>query len=355
MYQKPFSLIIGIITDYHVRLAHAGSEHVLASLRQRFWIVKAKSAIRHIIHSCLTCKKKTVKPAIPVMSALPSVRLGLRSPVFTNTGVDYFGPMTVRRGRSTEKHWDCLFTFLTTRAVHLELAGSLNTDAFLLALRRFVARRGSPKCLVSDNGTNFLGAAKELQECICSWNQEHISQHLAQKEIQWKFNPPSAPHFGGVWERLIRSTKTILRTILGTQCVGSDTLNTLLTEVEAILNSRPLTPASEDSDDLEAITPNHFLLGRASPSLPPGVFFDSDLCSRKRWRQAQIMADHFWRRFVREYLPRITSRPKWNQETRPLQENDLVLVIEDNTPRGHWPLGRVVQPLPGRDQHTRAA
>ena len=237
----------------------------------------------------------------------------------------------------------------------LELAGSLDTDAFLLALRRFVARRGSPKCLVSDNGTNFLGAAKELQECICSWNQEHISQHLAQKEIQWKFNPPSAPHFGGVWERLIRSTKTILRTILGTQCVGSDTLNTLLTEVEAILNSRPLTPVSEDSDDLEAITPNHFLLGRASPSLPPGVFFDSDLCSRKRWRQAQIMADHFWRRFVREYLPRITSRPKWNQETRPLQENDLVLVIEDNTPRGHWPLGRIVQPLPGPDQRTRAA
>ena len=95
--------------------------------------------------------------------------------------------------------------------------------------------------LVSDNGTNFLGAAKELQECICSWNQEHITQHLAQKEIQWKFNTPSAPHFGGVWERLIRSTKTILRTILGTQCVGSDTLNTLLTEVEAILNSRPLS------------------------------------------------------------------------------------------------------------------
>ena len=288
------------------------------------------------------------------MSALPGFRLAVGRPVFTNTGVDYFGLMMVKRGRCLEKQWGCLFTCLTSRAVHLELAGSLSTDAFILALRRFVARRGMPKCIVSDNGTNFVGASTELKECLNSWNQEQIQDDLLQRSIEWKFNPPLAPHFGGVWERIVRSVKTVLRAILGNQCVHLDTLNTSLVEVESILNSRPLTSESDHPDDLEPITPNHFFLGRASYNYPPGTFPNSDLCSRKRWRHAQIMTNHFWQRFVKEYLPRLTSRVKWNTDVPPIKENDLVLVMDENKSRGSWPLGKIVKVFKEPDHRVRS-
>lgn len=278
------------------------------------------------------------------MSALPAFRLAVGRPVFTNTGVDYFGPMMVKRGRSLEKQWGCLFTCLTSRAVHLELAGSLSTDTFILALRRFIARRGTPKCIVSDNGTNFVGASTELKECLKSWNQEQIQDDLLQRGIEWKFNPPLAPHFGGAWERMIRSVKTILRAILGNQCVHLDTLNTLLVEIESIFNSRPLTSVSDHPDDLEPITPNHFLLGRANYNYPPGIFTNSDLCSGKRWRLAQIMANH----------PRLTRRVKWNTDVQPIKKNDLVLVMHEDKPRGSWPLGRIVKVFKGPDGRVRS-
>ena len=178
-----------------------------------------------------------------------------------------------------------------------------------------------PKCIVSDNGTNFVGASTELEERLNSWNQEQIQDDLLQRGIELKFNPPLAPHFGGVWEIVVRSVKTVLRAILGNQCVNLDTLNTLLVEVESILNCRPLTSVNDHPDDLEPITPNHFLLGRASYNYPPGIFTNFDLCSRKRWGHAQIMTNHFWQRFVKEYLPRLISRVKWNTDVPPIKEN----------------------------------
>ena len=208
---------------------------------------------------------------------------------------------------------------------------------------------------MSDKGTNFVGANSELKHCLRLWNQEQIHDDLLRKGIQWKFNPPLAPHFDGVWERMVLSTETILRQILGKQCVNSDTLNTLLAEVESILNSRPLTSVSDSPDDFEAITPNHFLIGRANPNIPSGVFFDPDICSRKRWRQAQVQANHFWRRFTKEYLPWITLRSKWNQERNSLKHNDMVLIVEENKTRGSWFLGRIIKSIPGPDDRIRTA
>ncbi|KAK3748899.1 hypothetical protein QZH41_002890 [Actinostola sp. cb2023] len=218
-----------------------------------------------------------------------------------------------------------------------------------------MARRGGPSHIWSDNGTNFVGAEKELRDGLQRLDNERIYDQLSQDGIQWHFNPPSSPHFGGVWERLVQSAKRALRVVAGKQCVTDETLLTFMAEVESLLNGRPLTHVSSDYRDEEALTPNHFLIGRASPNLPPDVVIDRDLCSRKRWKHAQVMANHFWKRWLREYLPSLTERRKWTTEARNVAKGDLVLIVDENAARGRWPLGRVVRPLPGDDGRVRAA
>ena len=234
--------------------------------------------------------------------------------------------------RSTVKRYGCLFTSLVTRAVHLQIAHSLETDSFIMALRRMMARRGKPRNIYSNNRTNFVGAELELKECLDGMDQAKISDTLSRDRIQWFFNPPSAPHFGGVWERLVKSAKKVLKITLNGQLVNDETLLTLMAEIESLLNSRPLTHVSIDPQDPEAITPNHFLIGKNSSNVPPDVFDERDLNSRKRWRQAQTL---FWRRWLREYMPTLTERRKWRTRSQTdAQIGDLVLVVEDNLPRG---------------------
>ena len=224
-----------------------------------------------------------------------------------------------------------------------------------MCLWRMIARRGQPKIIHSDNGTNMRGGERELRNSIRQWNQQQISDELSQRGIEWRFIPPASPHFGGAWERLVRSSKVALRAVVGGQVLRDETLATFMTEVEALLNSRPLTHVSSEPDDLEALTPNHLLLGRACPNLPPGVFTETDLSSRKRWRHGQQLADEFWRRWRREYLPTLTARRKWTTESANLRPGELVLIAEDNTPRGMWVMARVVTPIVGADGRVRAA
>ena len=261
----------------------------------------------------------------------------------------------MRHGRKTEKRYGVLFTCMTTRAVHLEIAHSLEADAYIMALRRMISRRGSPAHVYSDNGTNFVGAEKELREALEEWNKKNIADQLSQNGVQWHFNPPTSPHFGGAWERLVQSTKRVLKIIAGEQLVTDETLLTFFAEVESLLNSRPLTHLGGDCRDEEALTPNHFLLGRASLNLPPGIVVDRDLCGRKAWKHAQVMTEHFWRRWIREYLPSLTERQKWKREVRNIAVDDVVLVADENSPRGRWHVGRVVKTLPGTDGRVRTA
>ena len=214
---------------------------------------------------------------------------------------------------------------------------------------------GNPKALYSDCGSNFKGAKKELKECIKALNQTEIGEYAAQNSMEWHFNPPDAPHMGGAWERLIGCVKVALRTLLKERSVTDFQLMTLLTEVETIVNSRPLTAVSDDINDMEALTPNHFLLGRANKYVPMGDFTDNDLCSRKRWRQVQVLSDHFWRRFRREYLPCLTKRVKWTTEQRNAEIGDLVLLVDANVPRGQWRMARIANVIPGDDGIVRVA
>ena len=287
------------------------------------------------------------------MADLPDARFD-DARAFSSVGVDYFGPMLVKRFRKTEKRYGVLFTCLATRAIHLELAQSLDTDSFMLALRRFAARRGQPKALYSDNGSNFVGAERQLSESLAEWDQTKIVDQLSQKGIEWHFLPPGAPHMGGVWERLVGSVKRALRTVVGENCLTDEVLYTFLTEVESMLNGRPLTYVSSDTRDPEPLTPNHLLLGCANANLSPGKFSDKEVNSRRRWRQTQTLAEQFWKRWRREYLPSLLARSKWQVERRNLQVGDVVLMLEDSAPRGFWPLSRITNVFPGSDGRVRS-
>lgn len=263
-------------------------------------------------------------------------------------GVDYFGPFNVKRGRSYVKRYGVIFTCLTSRAVHLEVSASLDTDSYINALRRFIARRGQVSKIRSDNGTNFVGAERELARAISNWNVSQIHTSMLQKNVDWKFNPPAGSHHGGVWERLIRSVRRIMNSVLREQTLDDEGINTLMCEIESTMNERPITKNSDRPNDLEALTPNHLLLLKGNPSLPPGVFNKADNYCRRRWRQVQYMANLFWQRWVREYLPLLQERQKWYSKKRNLNVGDVVLIVDSNAPRNSWPMGVVLETIPDK-------
>ena len=331
-----------LLRDIHEKVGHSGRNHMLSRLRQRFWIPSANSAVRKLISRCVTCRKIQAKAHGQKMADLPADRLLPDKPPFTGVGVDYFGPIEVKRGRSIVKRYGVLFTCLTTRAVHLEVSHTLDTDSCINALRRFMCRRGQVSVIRSDNGTNLVSAEKELRAAMQQWDVVKIQDTLAQKGVQSIFNPPAGPHFSGVWERQVKSVKKVLKSVLHEQRIDDECLQTLLCEVENILNDRPLTTSSEDPNDLEPLTPNHLLLQRKQPLLPPGLFNKDDCYTRRRWKQTQYLADLFWKRWVREYLPNLQERQKWNRVKQNLKPGDIVMILDDNAPRSSWLLGRVM-------------
>ena len=289
------------------------------------------------------------------MAALPPQRLQAFTPPFTNTGIDYFGHYHVSMYRRTQKRWVCLYTCLVTRAVHLELCESLDVDSFLNSFRRFVARRGTPAHCFSDNGTNLTAGQGCLKQGIENWNEQKIIGFAAQRHIEWTFSPPSAPHFGGVWERLVQSAKRALQVVLGSRVVNEEVLRTLICEVEFLLNGRPLTHVSIDPGELNPLTTNHFIIGRNNPNLPPDVFDANEIISRRRWRSVQALVDSFWKRWLREYAPTLVERKKWLLERKNLQVGDVVLVVDDQSPRGHWPMGLVIEVRKDKSGTVRSA
>ena len=250
---------------------HDGPEYVRSILQQESWVLGSRNALRSIKHNCVKFRKVAAQPIQRKTAHLPKERVdGCWFP-FQITGMDYFGPLEVKILRKATKYCCCLLTCLTIRAVHIEVFEGLDTDACMMAVTRFMARRGKPHKSVSDNGTNFVGAAREFREIANQWNQTLIHQSLAQQSIVWKFNSLGAPHFGGVWERRVRNCKKALYSILGTRSLTLQMLTTTMCLVEQALNARPVTSVSDDPYNLEGLTPNHFLIGPrfiAQPLLP---------------------------------------------------------------------------------------
>ncbi|PIK33170.1 hypothetical protein BSL78_30017 [Apostichopus japonicus] len=245
-------------------------------LREKYWIVRGGAVVRKVIGNCFRCKRRNSARGQQFMADLPKERVTPDLPPFTYTGVDYFGPFMVKVGRSMLKRYGCIFTCLASRAVHLEVSHSLDTDSFIHTLRRFINRRGHPQKILSDNGSNFKCAQKELKKNLDALKGDKVGRFLAQRGVDWEFNPPGASHMGGIWERMIRSVRRILVNLLSQQTVTDEALLTLMTEVEAILNGRPLTPLSMDPKDEEPLTPNHLLLLRSNPNTSPGLFVKED-------------------------------------------------------------------------------
>ena len=274
-----------LVRYVHERTAHSGREYVLAELRQRYWVIGGSSLVKRVLAGCVRCRRRDARPCTQQEADLPLDGVTPGGPVFSSVGVDYFGPIPVKRGRGREKKCGCLFTCLVTRAVHIEVADTMGSDSFINCLQRFVARRGEPKLIRSDNGTNFVGAARELRRETAEWNQERVQDELNEKGIRWIFNPPAASHMGGVWERQIRSVRRILAGLTQEQVLSYEMLTTLLVVAEGIINNRPITPVSSDPADLEPLTPNHLLIHRPA-TVPPGLFNAGDSrLSRKctRW------------------------------------------------------------------------
>ncbi len=234
----------------------------------------------------MDCQRIKARVGEQFMAGHMDSRVTPHQPPFTNVGVDFFGPLQVKRGRSIVKRYGCLFTCFMTRAVHIEIDHYLDTDSMINALRRFSSIRGCPKEIRRDRGTNFVSANKELNKGMEEWDQSKIHNFCVQRRIKWYFNPPSASHMEGMWECMIRSVRQILKAILKEQVVSDEVLQTVMVEVMQILNSRPLTGKSDSPMDDNPLTPNHLLHLRPSLGLPPGVFNKNDLCCKKSWRQA---------------------------------------------------------------------
>jgi len=291
------------------------------------------------------------------MGTLPQSRVEPSRP-FIHCGVDYAGPLllrnTVRRGRQQPtKAYIALFVCYSTKAVHLELASDLSSECFIAAFKRFISRRGRPAKMYSDCGTNFKGAQAELQVVHSEPYRTALQTWTTQEGIEWHFNPPSAPHFGGLWEAGVKSTKHHLNRVVGETSLTYEEMSTVLTQVEAILNSRPLCPISQDLDNYDPLTPAHFLIGESLTTVHCPDLTTTPVNRVSRWKMLTKLTQHFWRRWTREYLSRLQQRPKWTGTNPNLKVGDMVLLKEETLPVLQWNLARVIQVHPGPDHLVR--
>ncbi|XP_053686216.1 uncharacterized protein LOC128735749 [Sabethes cyaneus] len=344
-----------IISHYHNKYHHQNHETVINELRQKYQISRIRACFKQVRKDCQRCKIKNAVPNPPFMADLPPGRLAAYQRPFTHTGIDYFGPIEVVVGRRAEKRWGMLATCLTVRAIHIEVVHSLTTSSCIMAIRNFVARRGQPRKFYSDRGTNFIGADRVLKKLAEVIDQDKIMEEFVSSDTEWVFNPPLAPHMGGSWERLIRTVKSNLMAICIPRKSSDEVFRNTLTEIENVVNSRPLTHVPIDPDSAPALTPNHFLLGSSNGTKPLITSIDSRLCLNQNWCTSQILANLFWKRWVSDYLPEITRRTKWFQPVKPLTTGDIVVIVDHKLPRNCWPKGKVICATPGQDNQVRVA
>ncbi|XP_062557955.1 uncharacterized protein LOC134222821 [Armigeres subalbatus] len=306
-----------IIARFHQRYCHMNHQTAANEIRRKFYMPQ-------LIIVC----PRNVRPS-------------------TRTVESFLLPVLLHWNRKTEKRWGVLITCLTIRAVHIELAYSLTTDSSyrIIAIRNFIARRGSPVEIISDRGTNFIGASRELKKALQHVNQDKLMEHFVTSDTKWSFNPPASPHFGGAWERLVQSVKKALKHTQLTRTPTDELLRNMLTEPTEL----PL-----DDEHSQSLTPNHFLLGSSDGSKPP-IAYDNSSYLKHTWKLSQVYVNRFWRRWVSEYLPTLTRRSKWFSGVKPLAEGDIVVIVNETLPRNCWPRGRVVRAIQSKDGQVRRA
>ncbi|XP_075977746.1 uncharacterized protein LOC142977620 [Anticarsia gemmatalis] len=347
-----------IVADAHEMTFHGGQQLMLNFIRTRYWITRVKGMVRAHIRSCIPCIRYAATTKHQLMGELPVSRVTPSKP-FLNSGVDYAGPINMRvskgRGQRSYKGYICLFICMATRAVHIEAVSDLTSEGFLAAFKRFVARRGHCRNIWSDNGTNFVGAAKELRTHFAQEGSlfKDIASALASSHTEWHFIPPHSPNFGGLWEAGIKSVKHHLKRVVGDSTLTFEEMCTVLSQIEACLNSRPLSQSNSDPEDPTPLTPGHFLVGQPLIVPPDCNYEDATMSTLRRWQLVQRMVQNFWRRWQQEYLTHFFHRYKWASRIPDFKVGDVVLVKEDNLPPARWLYGKVVQLHPGKDNLTR--
>jgi len=349
-----------VIEDCHLRVFHCMVKATLAELRSRFWVSKGRQFVKKVLKRCFGCRKLEAKPFhSPPTAAMPEYRVRQATP-FSNVGIDFAGPLYSKEKRGElKKVYICLFVCCVTRALHLELAQDLSAPTFLNCLRRFCARRGTPSIINSDNAKTFKSSSKLLKKIL---NDQNVKDFLESKRLEWKFNIELSPWQGGHYERMVRSVKRCLKKVLGNARISLDELNTVLAEVECILNSRPLSYMSDEADG-EVLTPSHLLVGHRLLTLPTGVETnlkldesDNEYVLSKRFLYLTRLLSHFWNRWRREYLTDLRETHKLNNN-KPvdISPGDVVLVHEDYTKRAQWKVAIVEELIRGKDNEVRGA
>ena len=360
-----------IIMNYHKMLLHSGTNHTLNESRKRFWITRGRETVKTVLKKCLTCKRHEGGPfRMPKLAPLPKERL-MESLPFEFTGVDYFGPLNYKSNEGTMKCWVVLFTCFTTRAVHLELVTEMSTDAFLMSFRRFIARRGVPVKIVSDNAQQFKLADQTLNKLWDSvQTDQNVQNYLSSNGIEWKFITQLSPWMGGLYERMVQVTKRCLRKCIGRKLLSLMDLITLLAEVEGVINSRPLTYASEELNGL-VITPARLLNVNACLGIPQTTIDVTDPDFAISVSSAEFMLqklgqqtnqlDMFWKQWREEYLTSLRERGDSGlKQQRTLSKESpsvgsIVLIKEQLQPRSTWPLGKITELHFNQDKQPTSA
>jgi len=324
-----------IVMNTHKDVHHGGVSITMTALRQTFWIPSMRQCVKSLLRRCVPCRKITGKPyRAPDPPPLPKIRV-TEAPPFTITGVDFTGALFVKEGDQEKKVYICLFTCAVTRAVHLEVVGDLTVETFLLAFRRFSSRKSLPCKMISDNASTYLAAAEAIQKLLQS---EPLKGTLEPQNVTWEFIPKRAPWYGGFWERIIGLTKQAVKKTLGRAFISREQLETIIVEVEAMLNDRPLTYVSSDLCDPEPLTPSCLLYGRRLQRFPYGLedrddiddpdFLTSGMIKKQVDKRTQVIRQ-FWMRWRSEYL---TSLREFHKSTghnkQVINKGDVVIVHE---------------------------
>ncbi|XP_037033049.1 uncharacterized protein LOC119072036 [Bradysia coprophila] len=351
-----------LIADAHIHTLHGNVQLMLQYLRQHYWIFDSRRIVRSFIKNrCKTCLKWSSTKQKQQMAPFPRPRVQA-SISFTFTGVDFAGPVYIKdkgrgKNQSLSKGYIAVFICLSTKAIHLEAAEDLSTREFIETYKRFVSRRGKPSKMHSDHGSNFVGCTTELtkaQERAMRQQMGEIAALLADDGIEWEFNPPTASHFGGIWEAAVKSMKFHLKRIVGSAHLTFKELTTLLCQIECALNSRPICSLTDDVDDLNFLTPGHFTMGRNPTTLPEESFIDINENRLTKWQRLQQMYQNFWSSWSKEYLSNLSDRSKWFDTEDNLKIGELVILKEDDLPPTKWLMGRVIEVHPGGDNLVRA-
>ncbi|GFW80640.1 integrase catalytic domain-containing protein [Trichonephila clavipes] len=353
------NLTVQIIAHFHRKNLHTGASSLLHYVREKFWPLNGRSLCRKVVHECLDCFKSRPLVTSQLMGNLPRDRVVPDYP-FNCSGVDFCGPFMIRyknqRNEILHKIYICVFVCFVSKAIHIEIVSDLTSDSFIATLKRFFSRRGKCAKLYSDNGKPFVDFNKELKRFVklIEDSDDNLSGFLSAEGIEWKFIPPRAPSFGGLWEASVKSIKYHLKRVVSGSNLTYEEFLTVCIQIEGILNSRPLCPLSSNSDDLNALTPAHFLIERSMTSVVEPNLIELKENALKKWQGITRLVQLIWNRcYLRCYLSELQQRNKWQFKKQNVKVGDLVVIIEDNMPTFKWPLGRITEIYSGSDALIR--